>query len=410
MRKNLFYLLLILITTLTISLVACSPSFVGLDLNSDRLSSSSSNNNNDTNYLEGTPADYQVSINTVTPTIIEGGLPEVVQEVRDTVVSLSCITIDGDGNEGNSSGSGVFFATDETNNSSFILTCCHVIDQATEIVAILIDGTELDCEFIGGDDEKDIAVLKTSGIFPTADVRNLLDEGGAPLKLAESVFAIGNPLGTLGGSVTQGIISGTERIINMDGVSMNLLQIDVAVNPGNSGGPLFDYSGALVGIVNAKSVGTDVEGIGYAIKIDDAIDIAESLLSTAGNPDYEYKGYIEGKVRLGVTVQGALNNEENKYFYSIVALNVYGSVAQYNATAAIDKKIFINDIITGIIISEETIYFTDINTLGDIVKSLEVGDVIKLLIKHPTNYNFITGWAYEEREIEITMVQYVYGL
>jgi serine protease Do len=410
MRKKSFCLILILISTLTFFGVACSPSFVGLDLNSDRLSSNSSNESNDSNFTVGTPAEYQVSINTVTPTIIEGGLPEVVQNVRDTVVSLSCVVIDGEGNEGNSSGSGVFFATDESNNSSFILTCCHVIDQASEVEAILVDGTKLDCELIGGDDEKDIAVLKTSGIFPTADVRNMLEEGGAPLELAESVFAIGNPLGTLGGSVTQGIISGTERIINMDGVSMNLLQIDVAVNPGNSGGPLFDYSGALVGIVNAKSVGTDVEGIGYAIKIDDAIDIAESLLSTAGNPEYEYKGYIEGKVRLGVTVQGAFNSEENKYFYSIVALNVYGSVAQHNSSATDDKKIYINDIITGIKVSDETMYFTDINTLGDIVKTLEVGDVITLLVKHPTKYNFITGYTYESREIEIIMVQYVYGL
>lgn len=74
------------------------------------------------------------------------------------------------------------------------------------------------------------------------------------------------------------------------------------------------------------------------------------------------------------------------------------------------KKIYINDIITGIKVSDETMYFTDINTLGDIVKTLEVGDVITLLVKHPTNYNFITGYTYESREIEIIMVQYVYGL
>lgn len=400
MKKIKLFLTVFITISLLMILTSCNASFVGLD--SDRLSSDTANNTTPTNSIVAPTASYTVSIDTVTPTIVDGGLPEVVESVRDSVVSLN-VEI---GSEGQSSGSGVFFAKDEEEDVTFILTCCHVIDMATKITAVLTDGSELDCLLIGGDDEKDIAVLKVDGNYQTAKIRNLAEIIGAPLRLAESVFAIGNPLGTLGGSVTQGIISGVERVINMDGVEMSLLQIDVAVNPGNSGGALFDYYGNLVGIVNAKSVGADVEGIGYAIKIDEAIADAQSFLDTAGNPEYENLGYIEGKVRLGVTVQGYL--EEEKYVYLIKSLNIYGSVALHNSTAELENKVAINDIITGVKQNSNTIYFTDINTLGDLIKSLNVGDTITLLIQHPVSSGFLT-YQYQSKEITITMQQYVYG-
>lgn len=401
MKKTKTLLIIIIIAICVYLMVACDGSFVGLD--SDRLSSESSNTNTLVNSLIAPSANYEVIINTVSPTIIEGGLTEVVSLTKDTVVSISC-TI---GSEGNSSGSGVFFAEDKDKNFTFVITCCHVIDNATTIKAIKNDGTELDCLLIGGDDEKDIAVLRVNGTHKVANIRNLSSEDGEPLKLAESVYAIGNPLGTLGGSVTQGIISGTERIINMDGVSMNLLQIDVAVNPGNSGGALFDYYGTLVGIVNAKSVGADVEGIGYAIKIDDAINDANALLQTAGNPEFQNLGYIEGKVRLGVTVQG--EKDGSNFIYIIQSLNLYGSVARHNATATNDNRIEVQDKITGIKKDSQTFYFEDINTLGNFIKALNVGDSITLIISHRTSSTFFAQ-QYITREITITMNQYVYGL
>lgn len=400
MKNSKKILIITLIITLLMVLASCNPSFVGLD--SDRLSSDSANTTPPTNNVIAPTANYNVSIDTVTPTLVEGGLPEVVESVRDSVVSLNVEL----GEQGQSSGSGVFFAKDTEENATFIITCCHVIDMASKITAILTDGSEIDCLLIGGDDEKDIAVLKVDGNYQTAKIRNLDETLGAPLKLAESVFAIGNPLGTLGGSVTQGIISGVERVINMEGVEMSLLQIDVAVNPGNSGGALFDYYGNLVGIVNAKSVGADVEGIGYAIRIDEAISDAQSFLNTAGNPDFDNLGYIEGKVRLGVTVQGYL--EDAKYVYLIKSLNIYGSVAYHNSTAQQENKVEINDIITGVKQNDTTIEFIDINTLGNLIKSLKVGDSITLLIEHPVSSGFLT-YQYQSREISITMQQYVYG-
>ncbi|MBQ1826467.1 MAG: trypsin-like peptidase domain-containing protein, partial [Erysipelotrichaceae bacterium] len=112
------------------------------------------------------------------------------------------------------------------------------------------------------------------------------------LKAGQPCMAIGNPLGTLGGTVTTGIISALSRNIKIDSQEMTLLQTNTAINPGNSGGGLFDYSGNLIGIVNAKSSGENIEGIGFAIPINDAKDIIFQLI--------QY-GYVIGRPMLGIT-------------------------------------------------------------------------------------------------------------
>ena len=111
------------------------------------------------------------------------------------------------------------------------------------------------------------------------------------LVVGELAVVIGNPLGQLGGTVTDGIISALDREITIDGRTMNLLQTNAAINPGNSGGGLFDSQGKLVGIVAAKSSGEDVEGLGFAIPIDDAIPVIEEIVSN---------GYVAGRVSLGM--------------------------------------------------------------------------------------------------------------
>lgn len=180
-------------------------------------------------------------------------------------------------------GSGVIIS-----DSGHILTNYHVVEGAESITVTLPDGREEKVVWIMGDAVTDIAVIKIDARTENAAVIG----GSASLVAGQQVMVVGNPLGDLGGSVSGGIISAVDRHVTIEGKEMNLIQLDAAVNPGNSGGGLFDMRGALVGIVNAKSVAEDVEGIGFAIPVDTAYGaVASSLME---------KGYVEGRVDTSV--------------------------------------------------------------------------------------------------------------
>ena len=180
-------------------------------------------------------------------------------------------------------GSGVIIS-----DSGHILTNYHVVEGAESITVTLPDGREEKVVWIMGDAVTDIAVIKINAQTENAAVIG----GSASLVAGQQVMVVGNPLGDLGGSVSGGIISAVDRHVTIEGKEMNLIQLDAAVNPGNSGGGLFDMRGALVGIVNAKSVAEDVEGIGFAIPVDTAYGaVASSLME---------KGYVEGRVDTSV--------------------------------------------------------------------------------------------------------------
>ena len=167
-------------------------------------------------------------------------------------------------------GSGVIIS-----DSGHILTNYHVVEGAESITVTLPDGREEKVVWIMGDEVTDIAVIKINAQTENAAVIG----GSASLVAGQQVMVVGNPLGDLGGSVSGGIISAVDRHVTIEGKEMNLIQLDAAVNPGNSGGGLFDMRGALVGIVNAKSVAEDVEGIGFAIPVDTAYGaVASSLM------------------------------------------------------------------------------------------------------------------------------------
>lgn len=180
-------------------------------------------------------------------------------------------------------GSGVIIS-----DSGHILTNYHVVEGAESITVTLPDGREEKVVWVMGDEVTDIAVIKINAQTENAAVIG----GSASLVAGQQVMVVGNPLGDLGGSVSGGIISAVDRHVTIEGKEMNLIQLDAAVNPGNSGGGLFDMRGALVGIVNAKSVAEDVEGIGFAIPVDTAYGaVASSLME---------KGYVEGRVDTSV--------------------------------------------------------------------------------------------------------------
>jgi len=181
-------------------------------------------------------------------------------------------------------GSGVIISED-----GYIVTNDHVISGAQVITVRLSNEQEYTAILIGTDPKTDIAVLKINadGLQPA------ITGHSSGLLVGQTAIAIGNPLGELGGTVTAGIISALDREITIDGEIMSLLQTDAAVNPGNSGGGLFDLYGELIGIVNAKSSGSEIEGLGFAIPIDTAIIVAEQLI--------EY-GYVRGRVESGFTL------------------------------------------------------------------------------------------------------------
>lgn len=178
------------------------------------------------------------------------------------------------------SGSGVVY--EQTGKYTYIITNHHVIDGADKVQVVFSNNEYVDAEIVGSDEYSDVAILKCQPDFDVTVINigdsNLLDKG-------ETVLAIGSPLGIeYSGTVTQGIVSGTDRTVsvdlNSDGVDdwdMNVIQTDAAINPGNSGGALVNMKGELVGITNMKFAEETVEGMGFAIPVNDVIAVAKQI-------------------------------------------------------------------------------------------------------------------------------------
>ena len=202
-------------------------------------------------------------------------------------------------------GSGVIISSD-----GYILTCAHVVSGASQIT-VTIGDTDYTATVVGEDDTSDVAVLKIDATGLTPATVGDSDS----LSVGDSVLAVGNPLGELGGTVTSGIVSALNRSVTIQGTSstntMSLIQMDASVSPGNSGGGLFNMNGELVGIVNAKSSDSDAEGLGFAIPVNDAVKVAQELLEN---------GYVTGRPYLGITYLGV----EDAQTAAQLGVNAYG--------------------------------------------------------------------------------------
>ena len=212
------------------------------------------------------------------------------QNVNSTVGLTTAITTNYWGYQTTSaaSGSGFILTSD-----GYILTNYHVIEGSSAITVTCYNGDSYEAELIGYDESNDIAVLKTDAHGLTPVVLGSSDK----MHVGDSVLAIGNPLGELTFSLTTGAISALQRQVTMsNGVTMELIQTDCAINSGNSGGALFNLYGEVVGITNAKysssSSGASIDNIGFAIPIDDVRGIITSIIE---------KGYIS-KPYIGVSV------------------------------------------------------------------------------------------------------------
>jgi len=189
-----------------------------------------------------------------------------------------------------SAGSGVIISKD-----GYIVTNNHVVEGSTSVTVTLQDGTSQEAKVIGTDSRTDLAVLKIEGDnYPFA---NFADSDA--IRVGDTAIAIGNPLGELGGSVTTGIVSAINREVTIDNTTYNLIQTNAEINKGNSGGGLFNDQGLLIGIVNAKNGGTNVEGIGFAIPSNQVENISSQLI--------QY-GYVADRAALGIYIQEITND------------------------------------------------------------------------------------------------------
>ena len=285
---------------------------------------------------------------------------EIVKKTADSVVEISTESVVTGSfaqqyvQQG--AGSGVIISQD-----GYILTNNHVINGANSVKVRLRDSTEYDATIVGSDSDNDIALLKVNatGLSPaTFGDSNSLAVG-------DYVVAIGNPLGELGGTVTDGIISALARKVTIEDTQMTLLQTNAQVNPGNSGGGLFNANGELVGIVNAKQSATEVEGIAFAIPINNVLDILSDLK--------EY-GYVTGKVDLGIDFTD-ITSDETAFYYGVNQTGCYvlsvdsGSNAEKAGVTRGDLVTKVND--------------TDVSSSSDITNALEkaeVGDTVTFTV------------------------------
>jgi len=212
---------------------------------------------------------------------------QLVEKVKNSVVEVYTEAVTYNAYFGNyvteGAGSGVIISTD-----GYIVTNNHVINGASSIYVTLANGEKYNAQLVATDVKSDLAVIK----IDAKDLQAAVLGNSETIKVGQNAVAIGNPLGTLGGTVTAGIISGLSREVTIDRIPMTLMQINVAISPGNSGGGLFNTNGELIGVVNAKSVSENVEGIGFSIPVDVVKDVATQLIQ---------QGYVTGRAQIGIS-------------------------------------------------------------------------------------------------------------
>jgi serine protease Do len=260
----------------------------------------------------------------------------------------------------------------------YIMTNYHVIKEAYqggyEIKVMLHDGSSYTAKIVGIEDDNDIAVLKI-------DAKNLSAvtlADSSKMEVGEPVYAIGNPLGELTYTFTGGMVSALDRdITGEDGTTINMFQIDAAVNSGNSGGPVYNSEGEVIGVVTAKYSSTGVEGLGFAIPINDAAEIATQLI--------QY-GYVTGKPALGISVQ-TISEQAAKYYNLVPGVSV-GSVT--SGSCAEKAGILKGDIITKLGDKE-------ITTTAELLAAYKAGDTTTVTVYRSGSYKTLTLTFDEEK-------------
>lgn len=289
---------------------------------------------------------------------------EITDSAKDSVVEIKTESVSSDAwmqqyvTEG--AGSGVIITKD-----GYIMTNNHVIDGAGKITVTTSDEKEYEAKLIGTDSLTDVAVLKINANDLTPVTYGNSDQ----LDVGDLAVAIGNPLGELGGTVTAGIISALDRQLSIDGKSMTLLQTDSSINPGNSGGGLFNSDGQLIGLVVAKSSGSDVEGLGFAIPINKAADVAQQLMD---------KGYVSGQPFTGMSYSEIGQNGNMNQLFGHGGQSQGGAVYIQEVSGENAKKAGFKS--GDLVYAVDDTPITSFNELSSIVTSHKVGDKLKFTV------------------------------
>ena len=293
------------------------------------------------------------------------------QNVNSTVGITTSITTNYWGYQTTSAASGSGFILTE---DGYILTNYHVIEEAYsngyDVSVLTHDGTEYAAEVVGIEKENDIAVLKIDAVGLNAVTLGDSNE----MKVGQTIYTVGNPLGELDYTMTTGIVSAMDRTIRTDAnTSVNMFQIDAAVNSGNSGGPIYNVYGQVIGIVTAKYSSTGVEGLGFGIPIADAHYIANELITN---------GYVSGKAYMGITV-GTVSASAAQYYNMVEG----AMVQSVTADSCADKAgLQAGDIITAVGETE----VTSQSELISAIRKYHAGDTAQLTVFRAQEYLTLT--------------------
>ena len=288
-------------------------------------------------------------------------LQEIYEKVFPSVASISCVL-----DNGTSSGTGIVMSAD-----GYVITNYHVVDGARQIYVLLGENDRYAATLVGSDETTDLAVLNVEA----ADLTPAEFGDSSVLRVGDMVVAIGDPLGTeLRGTMTDGIVSAINRDLNLSGRQMTLIQTNAALNSGNSGGPLINCYGQVIGINTMKmssysSTSATVEGLGFAIPIAAAKPVIDELIA---------QGYVSGRPAIGIRGQNL--DLRAQFFYHMPSGVVVTEILEDSDAA--QKGLETDDIIVGL-------NDVNISSLDDLVSaknSLTAGDTVTLVIYRGGQY------------------------
>ena len=275
---------------------------------------------------------------------------EIYQNNVESVVSIEV-------RSSYSKGYGTGFIISE---EGYIVTNYHVVENARECYVTLYDDSVYTAEIVGYEATNDIAVIK---IKPQGTIHSLVYGNSSDLSVGDNVYVIGNPLGDLTFTLTNGVVSALNRLIETgDGISINMFQTNAAINSGNSGGPVFDEHGYVIGIASAKYAAASIEGLSFCIPIDDVRSMIDEIIN---------KGYVSGKPLLGVS---ACDREVENYGFIQRSRSIGGVklVIVESGSAADRAGLKVGDII----VSADSTKITSVSELKTVLTGYRSGDII----------------------------------
>ncbi len=294
---------------------------------------------------------------------------EVYAAAVNSVVSINSTSrstnVFGQPVERASAGSGFIITAD-----GYVVTNQHVVKGATAVTVTLYNGETYDATVVGGDSDYDVAVLK----IDAAGLQAVTLGRSADLNVGDTVLAIGNPLGELTFSMSQGIVSCCDRAINVDGTPFNMIQLDASINPGNSGGPLLNLYGEVVGIVSAKYstyASTTVEGLGFAIPMDDVQTIITDIMENGQVTNKAYLAITAGTMTESMAAQYRIGVTKGVFVYSAV-----------EGGAGEKAGLKMGDVITKVNDTE----ITSMEDLAAAKKGFKAGDTVTLTVYRDGTY------------------------